>query len=148
MWAGCHPRSAQYLEPNDPSTLARTFLLSIQSQARSLRVHTYRFRRSGGGRTACGREKRKKRKEARNKAKQRTREEKQDARKQRRKAVLQNAKKTLVPILTLLLTNKIAEVISQNDKIQAETFNSHAYKTYNQKIKFIGHYNTIQTSIM
>ena len=63
-------------------------------------------------------EKRKKRKEARNKAKQRTREEKQDARKQRRKAVLQNAKKTLVPILTLLLTNKIAEVISQNDKIQ------------------------------
>jgi hypothetical protein len=64
------------------------------------------------------REKRKKRKEARNKAKQRTREEKQDARKQRRKAVLQNAKKTLVPILTLLLTNRIAEVISQNDKIQ------------------------------
>jgi len=64
------------------------------------------------------REKRKKRKEARAKAKQRTRKEKQDARKQRRKAVLQNAKKTLVPILTLLLTNKIAEVISQNDKIQ------------------------------
>ena len=51
-------------------------------------------------------EKRKKRKEARAKAKQRI------------KAVLQNAKKTLVPILTLLLTNKIAEVISQNDKIQ------------------------------
>lgn len=63
-------------------------------------------------------EKRKKRKEARAKAKQRTKAEKQDARKQRRKAVLQNAKKTLVPILTLLLTNRIAEVISQNDKIQ------------------------------
>ena len=63
-------------------------------------------------------EKRKKRKEARNKAKQRTKAEKQAARKQRRKAVLQNAKKTLVPILTLLLTNRIAEVISQNDKIQ------------------------------
>lgn len=63
-------------------------------------------------------EKRKKRKEARAKAKQKTREEKQAARKQRRKAVLQNAKKTLVPILTLLLTNRIAEVISQNDKIQ------------------------------
>jgi hypothetical protein len=63
-------------------------------------------------------EKRKKRKEARNKAKQRTREEKQASRKQRRKAVLQNAKKTLVPILTLLLTNRIAEVISQNNKIQ------------------------------
>ena len=63
-------------------------------------------------------EKRKKRKEARSKAKQKTREEKQASRKQRRKAVLQNAKKTLVPILTLLLTNRIAEVISQNDKIQ------------------------------
>jgi hypothetical protein len=63
-------------------------------------------------------EKRKKRKEARAKAKQRTKAEKQAARKQKRKAVLQNAKKTLVPILTLLLTNKIAEVISQNDKIQ------------------------------
>lgn len=63
-------------------------------------------------------EKRKKRKEARNKAKQRTKAEKQASRKQRRKAVLQNAKKTLVPILTLLLTNRIAEVISQNDKIQ------------------------------
>lgn len=63
-------------------------------------------------------EKRKKRKEARAKAKQRTKAEKQAARKQRRKAVLQNAKKTLVPILTLLLTNRIAEVISQNDKIQ------------------------------
>ena len=63
-------------------------------------------------------EKKKKRKEARAKAKQRTREEKQAARKQRRKAILKNAKKTLVPILTLLLTNKIAEVISQNDKIQ------------------------------
>ena len=63
-------------------------------------------------------EKRKKRKEAREKAKQRTKAEKQASRKQRRKAVLQNAKKTLVPILTLLLTNKIAEVISQNDKIQ------------------------------
>lgn len=63
-------------------------------------------------------EKRKKRKEARAKAKQKTKAEKQAARKQRRKAVLQNAKKTLVPILTLLLTNKIAEIISQNDKIQ------------------------------
>ena len=63
-------------------------------------------------------EKRKKRKAAREAAKKRTKEEKQAARKQRRKAVLQNAKKTLVPILSLLLTNRIAEVISQNDKIQ------------------------------
>lgn len=63
-------------------------------------------------------EKRKKRKAAREAAKKRTTAEKQAARKQRRKAVLQNAKKTLVPILSLLLTNRIAEVISQNDKIQ------------------------------
>ena len=63
-------------------------------------------------------EKRKKRKAAREAAKRRTKEEKQAARKQRRKAILQNAKKTLVPILSLLLTNRIAEVISQNDRIQ------------------------------
>jgi hypothetical protein len=63
-------------------------------------------------------EKRKKRKAARETAKKRTTAEKQAARKQRRKAILQNAKKTLVPILSLLLTNRIAEVISQNDKIQ------------------------------
>ena len=63
-------------------------------------------------------EKRKKRKAAREAAKKRTKEEKQAARKQRRKAILQNAKKTLVPILSLLLTNRIAEVISQNDRIQ------------------------------
>lgn len=62
-------------------------------------------------------EKRKKRKEARAKLKQRTRKEKQEARKQKRKAVFQNAKKTIVPILTLLLTDKIAEVISQNEVI-------------------------------
>jgi len=63
-------------------------------------------------------EKRKKRKEARAKAKQRTKKEKQAARKQKRKAVLKNIKKTIVPILTLLLTDKIAEVISQNDVIK------------------------------
>jgi hypothetical protein len=67
---------------------------------------------------AAQKEKRKKRKTAREIAKKRTKEEKQAARKQRRKAVLQNAKKTLVPILSLLLTNRIAEVISQNDRIQ------------------------------
>ena len=33
------------------------------------------------------------------------------------KSILQNARKSLVPILTLFLTNKIAEVIAQNDKI-------------------------------
>jgi hypothetical protein len=33
------------------------------------------------------------------------------------KSVLKNTAKTLVPVLTLLLTNKIADVIAQNDKI-------------------------------
>jgi hypothetical protein len=63
-------------------------------------------------------EKIKKRKEARAKLKQRTKKEKQASRKAKRKAILRNAKKTIVPILTLLLTDKIAEVISQNDVIQ------------------------------
>ena len=63
-------------------------------------------------------EKRKKRKEARAKAKQRTKKEKQESRKAKRKAVLKNVKKTIVPILTLLLTDKIAEVISQNDVLK------------------------------
>jgi len=63
-------------------------------------------------------EKIKKRKEDRAKLKNRTKKEKQDARKQKRKAVLKNTKKTIVPILTLLLTDRIAEVISQNDVIQ------------------------------
>ena len=63
-------------------------------------------------------EKRKARQERNKRLKARSKQEKQDARKQRRKAVLQNAKKTIVPILTLLLTDKIAEVISQNDTIQ------------------------------
>tara|TARA_R110000822_G_scaffold34797_3_gene98566 strand:+ start:863 stop:2185 length:1323 start_codon:yes stop_codon:yes gene_type:complete len=63
-------------------------------------------------------EKIKKRKEARTKLKNRTKKEKQDSRKQKRKAVLKNIKKTIVPILTLLLTDKIAEIISQNDVIK------------------------------
>ena len=63
-------------------------------------------------------EKIKKRKEARTKLKNRTKKEKQDSRKQKRKAVLKNVKKTIVPILTLLLTDKIAEIISQNDVIK------------------------------
>jgi len=63
-------------------------------------------------------EKIKKRKEARTKLKNRTKKEKQDSRKQKRKAVLKNVKKTIVPILTLLLTDKIAEIISQNDIIK------------------------------
>jgi hypothetical protein len=63
-------------------------------------------------------EKIKKRKEARAKIKQRTKSEKQKSRKQKRTAVLKNIKKTIVPILTLLLTDKIADVISQNDTIK------------------------------
>ena len=60
----------------------------------------------------------KKRQAARMKAKSRTKAEKKKARKDKSKAVLKNAKKSLVPILTLLLTNKIAELIAQNDKIK------------------------------
>ena len=60
----------------------------------------------------------KKRKEARAKLKSRTKAEKTKARKEKAKAVLQNAKKTLGPILTLLITNKVAEIVAQNDKIQ------------------------------
>jgi hypothetical protein len=60
----------------------------------------------------------KKRQAARMKAKSRTNSEKSKARKDKSKAVLKNAKKSLVPILTLLLTNKVAEIISQNSKIK------------------------------
>jgi hypothetical protein len=62
-------------------------------------------------------EARKKRKAARQKAKSRTKAEKTKARKALIKSVVQNAKKTLVPILSLLLTNSIAEIIAQNDTI-------------------------------
>jgi hypothetical protein len=60
----------------------------------------------------------KKRKEARAKRKSRTKAEKTKARKEKIKAVLKNTKKTLGPILTLLITNKVAEIVAQNDKIQ------------------------------
>jgi hypothetical protein len=60
----------------------------------------------------------KKRKENRVKRKKKTKEEKRKARKQKVKAILSNGKKTLIPILTLLLTNKIADVVAQNDKIK------------------------------
>jgi len=63
-------------------------------------------------------EKRKKRKEARAKAKQRTKAEKRKARQEKRKAILKNSVKTIVPILALLLTDKISDVISQNDVIK------------------------------
>ena len=51
------------------------------------------------------------------KAKTKVKKEKRQSKKINTKSILKNAKKTLVPILTLLLTNKIAEVIAQNDKI-------------------------------
>lgn len=60
----------------------------------------------------------KKRKEARKKAKNRTKEEKSKARKDKIKAVLKNAKKTLVPIVSLFLTNAVAEIIAQNNIIK------------------------------
>jgi hypothetical protein len=44
--------------------------------------------------------------------------EKSTSKKERKKAVLKNAKKTIVPIITLLLTDRIADVISQNDIIK------------------------------
>jgi hypothetical protein len=51
------------------------------------------------------------------KRKNKNKADKTKSRKALSKSVLQNARKSLVPILTLLLTNKIAEVIAQNDKI-------------------------------
>lgn len=63
-------------------------------------------------------DKKKKRKEKRAQRKKRNQEEKRKARKQKTKAILSNSAKTLVPILTLLLSNKIADIIAQNDKIQ------------------------------
>jgi len=60
----------------------------------------------------------KKRKEERAKRKSRTQAEKNKARKEKAKAVLQNTRKTLGPILTLLITNKVAEIVAQNTKIK------------------------------
>jgi hypothetical protein len=62
-------------------------------------------------------EKKKKQKEARAKAKSRTKAEKRKAKQEKRKAVLRSAK-SLVPVLTLLLTDKISEIIAQNDTIK------------------------------
>lgn len=63
-------------------------------------------------------EKKKKRKEARTKAKTKNKAEKRKARQQKRKAVLKSAAKSLIPVLTLLLTDKISEIIAQNDTIK------------------------------
>jgi hypothetical protein len=60
----------------------------------------------------------KKRKESLKNRKKKTKEEEKKAKKALTKSILSNAKKTLVPILTLVLTNKIAEVIAQNDTIK------------------------------
>jgi hypothetical protein len=59
----------------------------------------------------------KKLKDKTKKIKAKVSEEERKAAKAKTKAVLQNGAKTLVPILTLLLTNKIASIIAQNDKI-------------------------------
>jgi hypothetical protein len=61
---------------------------------------------------------RKKRKEKRAKRQKRNKEEKRKARKALAKTVFQNAKKSLVPILTLALTNQIANIIVGNNKIK------------------------------
>jgi len=60
----------------------------------------------------------KKLKLSRKQKQKRNKEEKSKARKARIKSVLKNAKKSLAPILTLLLTNKIAELVAQNSKIK------------------------------
>lgn len=60
----------------------------------------------------------KKRKDARAKAKTNNKRAKSKSKADRRKEVLGNVKKTLIPILTLLLSDKIAEVIAQNDSIK------------------------------
>lgn len=56
-------------------------------------------------------------KKKKEKRKKKTREEKRRAKKSRSQQVFKNARKSLVPILTLTLTNQIANIISQNDKI-------------------------------
>lgn len=63
-------------------------------------------------------EERKKRKAARAKSKQKNKEEKRKATQQKRKAALKSAAKSLVPVLTLILTDKIAEIIAQNNTIK------------------------------
>jgi hypothetical protein len=53
------------------------------------------------------------------KREKKTKEEKQAARKAKKKAILQGAKaaKSLVPVITLFLVDKIANIIAQNEKI-------------------------------
>jgi hypothetical protein len=63
-------------------------------------------------------EERQKRKEANKRLVRKNDADRKKAQKAKRDSILKNATKTLVPILTLLLTDKIAELISQNDKIQ------------------------------
>ena len=59
----------------------------------------------------------KKRKERLKKSRTKLTEEERKAKKEKRNAILKNASKSLVSILALTLTNKIAEVIAQNGKI-------------------------------
>ena len=56
-------------------------------------------------------------KKKRDKRKKETRKEKRRARKSRSQQVFKNPKKSLVPILTLALTNQVANIIAQNDKV-------------------------------
>jgi len=60
----------------------------------------------------------KKRREAIKKALSRNQAGRKKALKDKAKAILKNTSKSLVPIITLLLSNKIAELISQNRKIK------------------------------
>lgn len=59
----------------------------------------------------------KKRKERLKKRRTKLTEDEKKARKAKRNAILRNPKKTIVSIITLLLTDKISEVVAQNGKI-------------------------------
>ena len=56
-------------------------------------------------------------KKKKEKRKKKTKEERRKARKEKSKAIFQNNKKSLVAILTLTLTNQVANIIAQNAKI-------------------------------
>ncbi len=63
-------------------------------------------------------EEKQKRKEANKRLVKKNDVDRKKAQKAKRDSILKNTAKTLVPIIILLLTDKIAELISQNDKIQ------------------------------
>jgi hypothetical protein len=63
-------------------------------------------------------EKAKKQKAARAKARARNKAEKRKAKREKTKAIIKNGAKAIAPVLGVLLSNRILEVISQNNKLQ------------------------------